>query len=165
MTTEASIDCVPVTKLSWIDFERHSVAVSNKLLKAQVCVDAIVAIQRGGCVPGVLLAHLLGVSSFFTLGVRTTAGEGIRATRMTPVVTGSDALYSLKDRAVLIVDDVCNTGTTLRLAKSCVESFEPSRIVTAVTIWDGEGGHPCAADFYGHSTPGWVIFPWEQYDS
>jgi hypoxanthine phosphoribosyltransferase len=152
----------PVTDLSWDEFDEHCVSLADKLRATGKTFDMIIALQRGGCVTGVVLSHLLGISSFQALGIRTTSNEEIRSTRLTPVIYGESVLEIVRGKSILLLDDVCNTGLTLRTAESHVSKFGPLQITTGVTIWDGDGSQPCHADHFGFYTPGWVVFPWER---
>jgi hypoxanthine phosphoribosyltransferase len=155
-------DIPPITTLNWDQFDAHCAALAEKIRATQQNFDAIVAIQRGGCVTGVIMSHLLEIERFFTLGVRTTSSEDIRAPRSAPQVFGQQTLIGIKGLSVLLLDDVCATGGTLRAAIQCVRFFEPAALITGVTIWDGDDNQPCHADHYGFFTPGWVVLPWER---
>lgn len=152
----------PVTTLGWDDFDRHCVSLADKVRAEGRTFDAIVALQRGGCITGVVLSHLLDIPNFLTLGIRTTFSEEIRAARLAPVIRGEAVLELVRGKSILLLDDVCNTGSTLQTAKACVDGFAPAEITTGVTIWDGDGDEPCHADHYGFYAPGWVVFPWER---
>lgn len=108
------------------------------------------------------MSHLLDIPNFLTLGIRTTFSEEIRAARLAPVIRGEAVLELVRGKSILLLDDVCNTGSTLQTAKACVDGFAPAEITTGVTIWDGDGDEPCHADHYGFYAPGWVVFPWER---
>jgi hypoxanthine phosphoribosyltransferase len=156
------VELPPITTLGWDEFDAHCIALADKLRLDSRAFDAIVALQRGGCVTGVVLSHLLAIPAFYTLGIRTTDSEAIRAARLAPIVHGETVLEAVRGKSILLLDDVCNTGSTMRVAKACAASFGPAHITTGVTIWDGDGSEPCHADYFGFYTPGWVVFPWER---
>lgn len=152
-----------ITYLTWPDIQQYCYDLSEQIRKQDFVVDAIVAIQRGGCIPGVLLSHILEITEFYTIGVRTTLTEQIRSARLKkPVVSISDSLRNIKDKKILVVDDVVNTGKTMNTAKEWLESYQPSFIQTLALVWDRScGSQACPVDFYALHTPDWVVFPWE----
>jgi hypoxanthine phosphoribosyltransferase len=109
-----------------------------------------------------MLAHLLATSDFCTLGVRTTASEGVRATRHIPKVYDAHAMPLVAGKQVLLVDDVVNTGRTLAAAAHCIEGFACRALKSAAAVWDTVDVDTCQADFFGLRADGWVVFPWEE---
>lgn len=160
-----SVSAAPADKkvvtLGWADIDHLCRKLAEQIRKSGFVPDIVVGIQRGGCVPAVFLAHLLEVPEFCAFGIRTTASNAVRASRETPRVTGAAVLSAVSNKQVLIVDDVTNTGTTLRVAKEEVRGLNPVRCRAAVIVWDGDSSAGCEADFFARYTPGWVTFPWE----
>lgn len=153
---------VNVTTLSWRDIEHCCIKIKDCIQDLKLNIEAIVCIQRGGCIPGVILSHLLNVEECYVINIRTTSSEEIRAKRLdTPVLYIPDALKGISEKTVLLIDDVTNTGNTLKYAKDEISKFNPSICLTAVLVWDGDNNNECKADIYAKYTPGWVIFPWE----
>jgi hypoxanthine phosphoribosyltransferase len=155
-----------ITYLTWIDVEDACNFLSNQLLQTIYKFDVLVSIQRGGCIPGVILSHLLRIPEYYSIGIRTTCSEEIKAIRLDiPIISNIDVLKGIQGKNVLIIDDVTNTGNTLRIAKDEVLKFEPLTCKTAVLIWDGDFDGDdrslCKADYFSRYTPGWVVFPWE----
>lgn len=149
-----------ITVLNWNDIELCCVELYNKV--KQYNIDVIVSIQRGGCVPGVIMSHLLGVSEFYAIGIRTTSSEDIKAKRLdTPIVSIPNTLVNTENKNVLIIDDVTNTGKTFMYAKEEISKYKPQTCLTAALIWDGDNSSECVADFYAKYSPSWVVFPWE----
>lgn len=155
-----------ITKLSWADIENCCIKLYEQILSSKIRIDAIVSIQRGGCIPGVILSHLLHIDECYTIGIRTTCSDNIRSTRLNyPKLQIPETLRGISGKNVLIVDDVTNTGNTLVYAKEEVLKFNPCNCLTSVLIWDGDNSFECKADLFAHHTPGWVVFPWEMVSS
>lgn len=150
------------TTLNWQDIERCCVEICKKIKGSNIRIDAIVSVQRGGGIPSVIMSHLLEISDFYTIGIRTTSSENIRAKRFDmPIMHVPDALKNIENMSVLIIDDVTNTGNTLSYAKREIEKYHPKNCITAALIWDGDNSSACMADFYADYSPCWVVFPWE----
>lgn len=155
-----------ITYLTWDDITDSCKILSNKIIESQYKFDAIVGIQRGGCIPAVIMSHLLSVSVYYSLGIRTTSSEKIKSIRLnTPTIINIDVLKEIHGKNILIIDDVTNTGKTLQIAQTEVMKFNPLSCKTAVLFWDGDYDEAdfqtCKADYYSRYTPGWVVFPWE----
>lgn len=68
-----------------------------------------------------------------------------------PEIGPSEIDFDLRDRDVVLVDDVLHTGRTVRAAIDCLQDFgRPRRIWLAVLVDRGGRELPVAADFAGH---------------
>lgn len=152
--------------LSWSDVEYACELLSRKILQStpNTTYDAIVTIQRGGCIPGVLLSHILNISEFYSIGIRTTLSENIKSLRLdSPIITKEDSLQNIYNKRILVVDDVVNTGRTMQVLKETLEKFAPLVYKTSALVWDGSYADLCPVDYYALYTPDWVVFPWEKH--
>lgn len=151
-----------VTKLNWADIEDCCIKLCNKIQVSGYNVETVICVQRGGCIPGVIISHLLNVKEFYAVGIRTTTSEAIKSIRYKqPILHIPDTLKNIERKNVLIVDDVTNTGNTLKYAKREILKYNPNQCLTAALIWDGDNSEECLADLYAQYSPFWVVFPWE----
>lgn len=71
-----------------------------------------------------------------------------------PQVMGTDILFNIDNKTVVLVDDVLYTGRTIRAALDALMDFgRPSRIQLAVLIDRGHRELPIRADFVGKNIP------------
>jgi hypoxanthine phosphoribosyltransferase len=103
------------TVKSWDEFKADTKQSANMNLGSSVHPTLIIALSRGGFVPGLLLSDFLGVQRLTAIGIGYSGAE-----RATPVV------YSLPspleaDELVLLVEDCLESGRTLRTAKALIE--------------------------------------------
>lgn len=107
---------------------------------------AVIGIARGGLIPATMLACALGLP-LFALGFERRHG---RAAWIGPAPTA---------RRLLLVDDSCSSGTTLRLARTLAE-HGGAAVATLAIVHDPDLADP-APDF---STPMRDLFrlPWER---
>jgi hypoxanthine phosphoribosyltransferase len=130
--------------------------------------DVVVGILRGGMIPAVRLAHVLGLRDVRALDVTHTVQDGVGARKTaSPVVRNLGSLGDLSGLDVLLVDDVAGTGQTMRACRSLVAEAG-ARTIRAVACvrneanWPADGGDPYDSFTHiGVTLKGWVVFPWE----
>jgi pyrimidine operon attenuation protein/uracil phosphoribosyltransferase len=74
--------------------------------------------------------------------------------RGAPVVRGTDIPFSIKDKTVVLVDDVLYTGRTIRAAlDALIDLGRPKMIQLAILIDRGHRELPIRPDFIGKNLP------------
>src|SRR6478735_11578818 len=99
-----------VLEIEWPFFGELSRGLALKVARAYD-PEIVVGIATAGVIPGAVIAAILG-REFHSMVVSRRFGAD--SVRETPAVLGS-APSSVRDRRVLIVDETCDTGDTLRL--------------------------------------------------
>ena len=64
----------------------------------------------------------------------------------------------MRGRRVLIVDETCDTGSTLRLALNEVRALAPAAVRTAVSFKTGD----YQPDYHAFETGSFIILPWDR---
>lgn len=76
------------------------------------------------------------------------------ATRIAPLVQGTDILFSIDGMTIVLVDDVLFTGRTIRAALDALMDIgRPARIQLATLIDRGHRELPIRADYVGKNVP------------
>ena len=149
--------------VSWQDIERWTKDVALKVKASDYRPDVIVGLARGGLVPARLLSDYLLIKDLYAV---KTEHWGITATpdgraRLTQTL-GAD----VKGRKVLLVDDITDTGQSLRLAYEHVSSLGPEEVRTATMLHISHSKF--VPDYYSVLVPAeqwtWFIFPWNLYE-
>lgn len=138
-----------VLEVDWSFFGEMCRALALRIWRAYD-PEIVVGIAKAGVIPGVVVASILQ-RDFASMAV-TRFGESSRPTLVTappPSVTG---------RRVLIVDETCNSGDTLKLASGAVRKLAPADIRTAVSFKTG----PYEPHFHGMATESFIILPWDR---
>lgn len=118
--------------------------------------DWLVSIARGGLVVGGALAYAMGHKNVATVNVEFYTGVDARLdvpVELPPVLNLDD----IANRSVLIVDDVADTGETLRLVVDKCRSAA-SEVRSAVLYEKSRS--IIRADFVWKRTDQWINFPW-----
>lgn len=126
--------------------------------------DVILAVTRGGLIPATLLCQSLQLRNILTTTVIFYTDEGNQFFGMTePRFLSFPSAHSLKDRCVLIVDDVWDSGRTACAVRDRVSRAQPKSVKIAVLHFKpkqsifGETG----PEFCGCETDNWLVYPWE----
>ncbi len=141
---------------TWEQIYNMLLNLAEKIRKNGFKPDIIVGVSRGGWPPARVLSDLLGnpnlanVKAEFYLGVAETKGE---PTLTQPVST------DVASRKVLIVDEVADSGKSLKLVKEHVIK-EGACEVKIVTIYY-KPWSIVIPDYYEKETSRWIVFPWE----
>ncbi len=91
--------------------------------------DVIIGISRGGLPPARMICDFLNVETLTSLQVRHYTGGG---KSMDQLEVTDPVDIDLREKSVLIVDDVNDSGKTLRMAHDHISALGPSLIQTAV---------------------------------
>jgi len=137
--------------LSWRQTEALVKKLAN-LVREDFEPDVVIGIARGGLVVAVMLSHLLGCE-FRVVHIRHYAGKR-RLSRPKLISAPGD----LNGR-VLIVDDVADTGVTLRFAKSFLSGRGVKNVKTAALAYKPRS--KLVPDYFLFKTSDWIVFPWE----
>ena len=116
--------------------------------------EIVVGIATAGVVPGAVIAAILG-REFHSMVVSRRFGSSM--VRETPAVL-SAAPSSVRDRRVLVVDETCDTGDTLRLAVAAMVNAGAAEVRTAVGFQTGS----YEADYHALATESTIVLPWDR---
>jgi hypoxanthine phosphoribosyltransferase len=158
---------VPTSRLDW-EFEIPTweriyellLDLASQIRRAGFKSEIIVGVARGGWPPARIISDLLenpdvaDIKVEFYLGVAETKGE--------PVIT-QPVSASVKNKKVLIVDDVADTGKSLALAKEHLKEKGASDIKIATIYY--KPWSIVTPDYFGRKTSRWIIFPWERKET
>jgi hypoxanthine phosphoribosyltransferase len=129
---------------------------TGKIRQSGFKPDVIVGVLRGGWFSAQVLSDLLEIPALATITVKFYVG--IAETKNEPVLAQgvSEAVVGKK---VLIVDDVADTGKSLKLAKDHVLQKGAKEVRTATVYY--KPWSTIEPDYYEKETSLWIVFPWE----
>lgn len=112
--------------------------------------EVVLGIAKAGVIPGAVVASILQCE-FASMAV-TRRDEG----QMPVLVSGPPP--SIRGRRILLVDETCDTGHTLRLALNEVRALRPLEVRTAVSFRTGA----YEPDYHAFQTENFIILPWDR---
>jgi len=129
---------------------------SQKIQKQTEKIDLILGISKGGLIPARILADFLQVSEIITIQAKFYTG--IAQTHDEPIII-QPLTVNLSGKKILIVDDIADTGKSLKIVIEHLESLGITEIKTATLYLNNRS--VIKPDFYEEITDKWVVFPWE----
>ncbi len=142
--------------MDWDLFYELSKKTANKIIASKFKPDFMVGLARGGWVLSRVLCDFLGVKDLVSLKVEHW---GVTATPDGSAQIKYPFRIELRGRRVLIVDDITDTGESMRVAKDYVETMNPLVVKTATLRHIT--GSKFKPDYFGDEISWrWVVFPW-----
>jgi hypoxanthine phosphoribosyltransferase len=138
-----------VLEVDWPFFGELCRVLALKVFRAYD-PDLVLGIAKAGVIPGVVVASILQCD--FTSMVVTRKDADSQ-----PILV-SGPPPSIRGRRVLVVDETCDTGSTMKLALSEVRARKPSEVRSAVSFKTGD----YAPDFHAFETENFIILPWDR---
>ena len=141
-------------ELSWELFGELCRALALRVAR-EYDPEVIVGIAAAGVIPGAVVAAMLQREFHAIKITRHHGREGF--------LERPEVLYAappqLANRRVLLVDEICDSGETLRMALAAVRDVAPAEVRTATSLVRRGGFEP---DYFALEARGTVIFPWDR---
>jgi hypoxanthine phosphoribosyltransferase len=116
--------------------------------------EIVIGIATAGVVPGAVIAAILNREFHSMVVSRRFRADAVRET---PAVM-SAAPQDIRGRRVLIVDETCDSGDTIRLAVAAIVNAGAADVRTAVAFKTGD----FKPDFHALATESTIILPWDR---
>jgi uncharacterized protein len=142
-----------VMHIEWPLFGEMSRALALKVGRAYD-PELVVGIATAGVVPAAVVSAILDREFHSIVVSRRYRAETVRET---PAVLGS-APPEVRGHRVLIVDETCDSGATMRLAVAAIINAGASQVRTAVCFKTGS----FEPDFHALATQSTIVLPWDR---
>lgn len=152
----------PLTS-SWLNHIQGINALGESILASGWQPTAILGIARGGLIPAAMLSYILNVRLIQNVRVEHYNDQKNRLSSGPQFIDNhqpSPGLDVTTER-LLIVDDIVDTGKTLKLVRQAVQDHADEIKVAALYVRPNQKH---AADWYWKVENEWVIFPWAPAD-
>jgi len=145
---------------SWEEIHELCIKLADRIMESGYDPDVIVAVARGGWIPARLLSDLLEIPEIAT--VRVEYYVGIYETKSKPQIT-QPLQVDIEGKKVLLVDDIADSGKSLRLVKEHLLERRASEVRIATLYF--KPWSVVVPDYFIRETDAWVCFPHEIYES
>ena len=142
-----------VLEVEWPFFGERSRALALKVAR-NFDPEIVVGVATTGVIPGAVVAAILN-REFHSILV--TRREGVTRVRSVPAVIGA-APSAVRGRRVLVVDETCDSGDTLRLAVAAIVNAGAAEVRTAVGFRTGS----YAPHYHALATESTIVLPWDR---
>lgn len=147
--------------ITWDDTISMSMHLGKRILESGFNPDYLVGIARGGLVPLRILSDLFKNTNVLIVNVKLYKDIGERGEKVTFV---QKVDIDLEGKKVLLVDDVADTGLTIKaVAEYIKENKKVSELKIATLHYK-----PWSAikpDYYMEEVTEWIVYPWEYIES
>ncbi len=145
---------------SWDEIYEMLLTLADMIREDSFSPDVIVGVSRGGWPPARVMSDLLG--NVELANIRVEFYRGVAETGDKPVITQPLSM-SVEGRKVLIMDDVADTGRSLRLVSDHVREGGADVIKIATIYY--KPWSIIIPDYYVKVTRRWIVFPWERKET
>lgn len=140
--------------ISWKTYHEDAQKLAATILDHSPAIDQIVAISRGGLTLGHLLSDFLRIP-ISTITIQSysdiqTSGE---------VVLTAKLQNSIRGKHILLVDDVSDSGKTLRRAVKYLHRAGAAKVTTVTMFYKPHSVY--RPDYFAKRTTRWILFPYE----
>jgi hypoxanthine phosphoribosyltransferase len=147
--------------ITWSEAARMSKELAKRIHASGYNPDIIIAIGRGGYVPGRIVCDYLLFRDLTTIKIEHW---GVAATLDKEAHIRFGLSIDISGLKVLVVDDITDTGDTLMAALKYITNQGPVEVKTAVLQHKTCSSY--IPDFYVHKiiTWRWIIYPWAIFE-
>jgi uncharacterized protein len=142
-----------VFEVEWPLFGELSRALALKVVRSYD-PELIVGVATAGVVPGAVIAAILDREFHSIVVSRRYQTDTVRET---PAIFGA-VPAGVRGRRVLLVDETCDSGATMRLAVSAIVNAGAAEVRTAVAFKTGT----YEPDFHALATESTIVLPWDR---
>jgi hypoxanthine phosphoribosyltransferase len=142
-----------VFEVEWPLFGELSRALALKVVRSYD-PEIIVGVATAGVVPGAVIAAILDREFHSIVVSRRYQSEVVRET---PAIFGNTPA-GVRDKRVLVVDETCDSGETMRLAVGAIVNAGAAEVRTAVAFRTGS----YEPDFHALATDSTIVLPWDR---
>lgn len=134
--------------------------LAQQIRRSDYSPQVIVGVSRGGWPPARIMSDLLENSNLANMKVEFYTNIGV--TSKTPRIT-QPVTSDVRGKRVLVVDDVADSGHSLRVASKHLEQ-KGARQIQVCTLYL-KPKSVFRPDHFARTTTKWVIFPWERLEA
>lgn len=144
---------------SWEDIYSMCIQLADQIKESGFKPDLIVAVARGGWIPGRIMSDLLCNSNVASL--KAEFYKDVAETNRKPVIS-QKVSAPVKGKRILVVDDVADTGESLKLVIAYLKRLRPMEIKIATLHHKPKS--ILKPDYFIGETDAWIVYPHERHE-
>lgn len=142
--------------LTWKTFGDATDELATQIHSSDFDPEIVIAVARGGMIPGGALTYSLGVK--LTDAINVEFYTDVEETLPDPVLLAPMLdTDSIRGKRILVVDDVADSGRTLALVLKLLRGFGAD--VRSAVLY-AKPTTVISPDFVWKATDKWIVFPW-----
>ncbi len=145
---------------SWDQIYDMLIELARRVKDSGFRPDLIIGVSRGGWAPTRVMSDLLENANTASIRIEFYLAPGVTARK--PVISQA-VMVPVKGVNVLVVDDVSDTGESLKVAVEHLDAGGAKAIKTATLFYKPQSIFK--PDFFIVQTEQWIIFPWERLEN
>ena len=150
-------------KLDWDNIDFLINCIADQIQHKRIRFNSIIALGRGGLIPGAALSYKLGILDLHNLGISTREDDG----RYIDTLVYQKPESINKKSKILVVDDINDSGRTFTSVKSILQSeygIDDNNIYFASLIKRNSTEFKDSNTISGNTvyTTSWLQFPWDK---
>ena len=149
--------------LKFVDLKKYARELAAEVLKKFGRPESIVYIERGGMIIGRLLSDFLSTRKVYPLRASYYTDDGIPMSRVH--ISDFEFAISRNGGYILLVDDIADTGKTLKAAKEELERKTGRKIITATVAYKPQSVMKPDAYVYNVDNNTWIVFDYEEIET
>ena len=146
---------------------RDSFALAKKIYDSGYRPEVLLVLWRGGTPVGIVIHEFFAYRGLQTYhaAIKAESYRGIEK-RIEPRVEHLDSVLDVvkKDSRVLVVDDIFDTGCTVKRVRAMLGKKTSNVKIATLYYKPGQNMTDIVPDFYMRETEHWVVFPHELMD-
>lgn len=148
---------LPATLITWDEVYSLCRRLARQLRTADFRIDVIVAIARGGYIPGRLLSDMLGIQDLTCFKIEHYQGAFKQQETLVKYPLNAD----INGRNVLLLDDVCDSGDTFAVGVEHIRQCGAANEMRTAALHLKTVSR-FVPDFYAETVGEWrwLIYPW-----
>lgn len=147
--------------ISWANAVKLSLKLASIISLNGYRPDAIIAISRGGLVPARIVSDALNIEEVYSVKASLWGITG----RKYRDVHIAETYLPIKRKKILIIDDVVDSGKTIKRVVKYIKKYDPSDIATGVLHVKPTAKY--MPDYFSEKLEKWIwiIYPWTIYET
>lgn len=145
---------------SWDQVYDMLIELARRVKDSGFRPDLIIGVSRGGWAPARIMSDLLENANTASIRIEFYLAPGVTARK--PVISQA-IMVPVKGVNVLVVDDVSDTGESLKVAVEHLDVCGAKAIKTATLYYKPQSIFK--PNFFIVETDQWIIFPWERMEN